>query len=336
MSALQSIVFIDSPRGTLDRGWDPSGVLRVLNETGVPTSRVLVASASELNREVQTGTGAIFWPLTYTFDGQPTGRTIVAELAALRAPFLTCNPDGAQLTSKLRFKHAVRSSRLSTPGWRELDMPADAEGWSRYPAFVKSEFSCGSAGVRIAYAGAEATKLADELGRTFGHRIFLEAAITGQEWSVACIVTEDFTMTAALSFTARSAEYIDAAAKADNSLIEFGLPSPDESQTLGAFARSLVARLGLSGYFRVDLLASDVGELQVIDLNILPCLESHMARLSYVPMAFMRNTACSYEDVLGAVIASADRGGRALAEHSPLEDLVQRSLLVRARVASSA
>jgi D-alanine-D-alanine ligase-like ATP-grasp enzyme len=329
MPDLDSIVFIDAPRGTLDRGWDHSGVNRVLRGAGVATSSVRVSTEADLRQAVLSQPRAVFWPLTYTFDGRPTGDTIVATLAEFAAPYLTCNPVGAALTSRLRFKRAVRESCLATPDWREVKGPSDVGNWKSYPVFVKSEFSCDSAGVRLAQSPESALALCNQLRHTFGHQLFLESAVSGREWSLACVVSGGRMLTAALSFRSLSAAYVDEAAKSNNTLIEFGTANESEAGTLSNYAQDIATRLSLSGYFRIDLLVGSHDGPEAIDLNILPCLEPDAARLSYLPMAFMQDARCRYVDVLGAIIASAALGSRALAPASPIRQLVESSSLLK-------
>jgi D-alanine-D-alanine ligase-like ATP-grasp enzyme len=326
---LNALTLIDADRGSFDRGWDPADLIAALDQIRVPVEVVRVGSERQLLQAVEDRPGVAFWPLDYTFGPEPAGRTITEVLAGCGAPYLGCNPEGSLLTNKLLFKRALIAAEFATPAWEELDGSQLPAGWERYPAYVKSEFSCDSAGVRRVALPRDVQPAVATLSRRFpDHRVFIEEEAGGDEWTIAGAVVQGSPIISALGFSPRSSDYIDAAAKCDNSKIEFSVPPPAQAGRLQDLVANLSARLQLSGYFRVDVVATANGDLQGIDLNILPCLNSAASQLSYLPMAYMSTRGCDYLDVVGLLLATIEGGPQRYEAGSTLRTAAEGSSLL--------
>ena len=127
---------------------------------------------------------------------------------------------------------------------------------------------------------------------------------------------------------ALNADYIDIYAKHHNDVLLLDSATCEEQSLLRTYATHMSERLLLSGYFRVDLILGDDGVPRAIDLNILPFLSGNPDRLSYLPMAFMKATGCSYEDVVGAVLSSSSEAESTIDRRSQLGEFAAASSLL--------
>lgn len=326
MTYVDNIVFIDTVRGTPDRGWNCDDAMAVLDRHRISSRSIRVESASDLEGLVSASGTALYWPLSFTFDTNPASLTVASTLERLSRPYIGCNATSGLLTSKLRFKDALLNAGLPAPGYRTVRTGNEVEV-ARYPAFLKAEFSCDSLGVRLVRGATHAQIALQELSTTFHHGFYLEEVAGTAEWTVACIVLPTGCLTSSLRLEAVAADYIDAAAKTDNALLRLSVPQPHEARILSAFAADMTNRLGLSGYFRVDVFTRDAGPVMPIDLNLLPHLNCAPGHLSYLPTAFMLETGCSYDEVLAAVIATAIHEGCRPTPGSPLDQFLSSSRL---------
>jgi D-alanine-D-alanine ligase-like ATP-grasp enzyme len=327
MPDIDSVVFLDAERGHPDRGWNPDDVASALDAAHIPSRRRCVRTPAEIQDLIATQPTSLFWPLDYTFDRRPRGLTMVEVLHALRMPYVGCNPAGAAYTSKICFKHALIAADISTPAWAQLDTPSTRD-WTAFPAYVKTEYSCESLGVRRATTSSELQAHIEELHSSYGDRMVIEEAIDQVEATVACVVIAGTLVAAALEVASLTADHLDTLTKAHNHLLRSGLPPDGATGRLLPYAAQLVAALGLTGYFRLDVVAGDDWCPQAIDLNILPSLNGHPTTLSYLPMAFMRTTNCEYSDVVGAILASASGVGDRLPIAGRLTELIRTSSLL--------
>ncbi|MEH1028207.1 ATP-grasp domain-containing protein [Micromonospora profundi] len=268
-------------------------------------AKEFVSSPADVDLVLRTYQNAVFWPLNYTIDPGMNGPLIVDILTRSRRPYITCDPLGARYTSKLRFKQALRESGFPTPDWRIAH-----EGWRSvapdlsYPLFLKSEFSCDSAGVRRI---EEATQLHEEyrrLSAELDETLFIEAVAGKSEVTVACIASRHGLLTAAMNMAAKNAPYIDEYAKHHNEALILMPAAPRTQLMLHQHVAKMANQLRLNGYFRIDFLLDTDGTPKAIDMNILPCLNANPDQLSYLPMAFMQANNCSFRDVIGAILDS--------------------------------
>ena len=315
-------------RGVPDRGWEPGDVVIELGRAGIDWDRALVADASHLEELVSSNPESVFWPLNYTFDGDPRSLLLSSVLEAIDAPFLGCNSDATRFTSKLQFTQALAAVGLRTAPKVPIDHPQRGL-LSAFPVFVKNEFSCNSEGV-LRVDDAECLSLAlRAMGQNHpDEQLYVEESYGDSEWTVAVVVVDGHPRTASMRLTPVESTYIDAQAKQRNDLIRFEAPDGTISAVLDHYVELAVAALELDGYFRVDVLLDNGEEPCAIDLNILPFLTGPGPSLSYLPMAFMMAGA-SYSDVLGAVLASGCRRGSSIRPGSALHEYVHESRFLR-------
>lgn len=331
MVTFDSITFLDTIRGNPDRGWSPLDVQRVLDVSEIPFRTVFIRDSEQLVHLIETSTQpTAFWPLNYTFESEPSGLKLVEIIDGLNKPIIGCRSAAAAFTSKLIFKRALRSAGLSTPPWMEWtsDNHGRAKSTMSLPLYAKAEYSCDSIAIHRITQLEEIEGCANDLGDRFRQTVFLEEEAGRREWTVACIVTTNRLLLAALSLTPKHASFIDFYSKHHNGALDIRLPSEDEHQRLSAFVEDMARKLPLSGYFRVDLVEGANGELSAIDMNVLPWLNADPVELSYLPMAFMSWGACSYSDVVGAIVSSAESSRGVMAPGSKLADFVQSSKLL--------
>jgi hypothetical protein len=325
-SEVDRIAFLDVERGVPDRGWGPNEVMSELATCGVVYDYTLLSSPSELLQLIGKNSRCLYWPLDFTFDKNPASNSLLKMLSDLDCPYIGCNPSGARSTSKIEFRDAMAGACI--PVAQAVALYDQVQPGDQYnlPAYIKAEYSCDSAGVRRATTRTELVTAVADL-RRFDQRLFVEAEIPGREWTIGCIVVAGRLISAALQFEPLYSDFIDSYAKSHNDAIRFTVPSAVNHSYLRRFAARIVSGLGLTGYFRIDVMGEPPDGLRAIDLNVLPYLNSDPEHLSYLPMTFIRGEGCAYRDVIGAVIASAESESVRLAPQSPLHRLAMQSSL---------
>jgi D-alanine-D-alanine ligase-like ATP-grasp enzyme len=329
---LNHITFVDALRGAPDRGWSCEDASAVLTGYGIGCDVIHVRSPADLEAQIAHSAPSLFWPLTFTFDGDPASSSIAMALSSLGRAYVGCDAATVALTSKLKFKAALAAAGVPTPHHLAIDAVDKAYGEFTYPAFLKADYSCDSDGVRYVRTASEFSAALGDLLPRFARGLYLESIAGSTEWTVACIMIGSHSVVASLGLRAKEASFIDTAAKADNSLLHISIPQPAERRELATFVQHIAERLKLTGYFRLDVLTTPLGSIMPIDLNLLPHLNNGVGHLSYMPMALMLETGCSYEEVLAAAIASSGGFTTAVKTGSELHRFVSASRLVRRAV----
>lgn len=305
LSNQAQIIFLDTRRGTPDRGWDPTSVRIVLRDLAVASRVEHLEDPSDLKRVASYYPDALYWPLNYTLDGHMEGVSVFEEIYNLGLRQVGIPYPSSRFTSKLALKRGLNEHRLRTPEWLELPPSGLAPGSTTSRCFVKTEFSSGSSGVRLAHTESEASRACESLRTRFNEQLFIEADIGSDEWTVACISTASGVTTAAISLRANDAEYIDQYAKSHNSAITMAAAPVKVAQQLDSYVSRVAQKLGLTGYFRLDVIIDSNGEANAIDLNVLPLLNADPAELSYVPAAFQIAKGWAYPRTVAEILRAA-------------------------------
>ena len=280
------IVFVDSDRGVLDRGWDPKAVCAELDRLALTHATIVVHTEEELDLVADAFPNARYWPLNYTFDGTNEGPSMFERLHQLRLRQVGIRFPASRFTSKLAFKMALTAHGLATPAWADWSDAWVESAGQQGSWFAKTEYSCGSSGVRL---GSDADSLRSQvagLQDRFDDRVFVELDLGRDEWTVACIASDHGIMTAPMRITATTAPYIDEFSKNHNATISMERAPAHVAAKLDEYVRRAAGALGLLGYFRMDFIIDRTGAANAIDLNVLPLLNSNRDEISYVPAAF--------------------------------------------------
>jgi D-alanine-D-alanine ligase len=183
---------------------------------------------------------------------------------------------------KIRSKHLFRAVGVNTPDFeviRAAEEAGDAAARLGYPLVLKPACQGSSVGMSKVFDESQLGAAA-KLALGFGEPAIVERCITGDEITVAVLQGE--ALPSIRIVTPRI--FYDYHAKYEADTTRYFCPGTDAS-ALETQYRDLAMRafeaLGCSGWGRVDLMAGNDGELQVLEVNTVPGMTSH----SLVPMA---------------------------------------------------
>jgi D-alanine-D-alanine ligase len=212
---------------------------------------------------------------TFGEDGQ-----IQRQLDALNICYTGSGPEASKTAfHKLAAKKRFRALRLPTPMSRAIPQDAPISAIHRlasqigYPLIVKPDAQGSSLGVSLLH---DATTLAEgcELARSFGTAIFLERAISGEEWTVP--VLDDATLppiriTTTHPFFGYSAKYIDEETRYD----VIHDPHDPLARRVKQLALQACHAIGCQGLSRVDMRVDPDGRPWLLEVNTIPGLTDH-------------------------------------------------------------
>ncbi|WP_437203201.1 D-alanine--D-alanine ligase family protein [Planctomicrobium sp. SH664] len=180
---------------------------------------------------------------------------------------------------KLAAKVMFLEENLPTPVYREIPAGAGAEqlqqlaGQIGYPLVIKPEAQGSSLGVTLVTEPSQLAAAA-EAALQFDHRIFMERAIPGEEWTVS--VLDDLVLPPIRISTPHS--FFDFAAKYSDVQTRYDIMD-DPQQTVTRRVRDLSLRavksLGCHGLCRVDLRVDPAGQPWLLEVNTIPGMTSH-------------------------------------------------------------
>jgi D-alanine-D-alanine ligase len=235
-------------------------------------------------------------------------------LEIMGVPYTGSDVLGSALAmNKVKAKEIFRLHNLATPSYYVLprgraEHVAEEHGGFGFPAVVKPAGEGSSVGVTIARDLAELEHACEEAFR-FDDQVLVERFVEGTEVSVG--ILNDRAL-AAIEVKPKDGFY-DYGAKYTAGRTEYILParlSPERYR--GVLTQALAAHqaLGLAGATRVDMIVSDRGNEQILEVNSLPGMTptsllpkmAHHAGLSFQDLC---------EEILGgARLWAAGRGKR--------------------------
>jgi D-alanine-D-alanine ligase len=226
--------------------------------------------------------------LVESIEGQ--GRLIhlaPALLESLGLPFTGSGADAAYVTSnKPLAKRLMQAAGIATPAWTE---GGDAPGFAG-PYIVKSVWEHASIGIDDSSVVAEAARLPALIRkrqRRHGGEWFVEGYLEGREFNLSLLAKEggvEVLPPAEMCFVGYppgKPRIVNYAAKWDEGAFEyhatqrrfdFGMEDRDLLTQLEATARACWRLFGLRGYARIDCRVDTAGAVQVLEVNINPCL----------------------------------------------------------------
>jgi D-alanine-D-alanine ligase len=183
---------------------------------------------------------------------------------------------------KVRSKHLFRAVGVTTPDFEVIHLAEDARAAADrlgYPLVLKPAGQGSSVGMSKVFEASELAAAA-KLALGFGDPAIVERCITGDEITVAVLQGE--ALPSIRIVTPRI--FYDYKAKYEADTTQYFCPGTDDAKLEKRY-RDIAMRafeaLGCSGWGRVDLMASNDGVLQVLEVNTVPGMTSH----SLVPMA---------------------------------------------------
>ena len=182
---------------------------------------------------------------------------------------------------KRRSKELWRAIGLPTPDFRIVDardqLDPLLDSWGGL--FLKPVFEGSSIGVRRV-ATVDDIGPAWEEAAGCGGPLMAEALVSGPEYTVAVLGQRSLP-----SIRISAAEtFYDYAAKYELDTTTYQVPSglsADQERSLGALALEAFRALGCSVWGRVDVMASESGDFQLLEVNTIPGMTDH----SLVPKA---------------------------------------------------
>jgi D-alanine-D-alanine ligase len=210
-----------------------------------------------------------------------------ALLESLGLPFTGSGADAAYVTSnKPLAKRLMRAAGIATPAWAEGSEAPVFAG----PYIVKSVWEHASIGIDDASLVSEAVRLPALIRkrqRRHGGEWFVEAYVEGREFNLSLLAgagSVELLPPAEMCFVGYppgKPHIVNYAAKWDEGAFEYH--ATQRRFDFGAQDRDLLARLeatvkacwrlfGLRGYARIDCRVDAAGEVQVLEVNINPCL----------------------------------------------------------------
>ncbi len=231
---------------------------------------------------------ALVFNLVESIEGQ--GRLIhlaPALLESLGLPFTGSGADAAYVTSnKPLAKRLMRAAGIATPAWTEGSDVPDFAG----PYIVKSVWEHASIGIDDGSVVAEAARLPGLMRksqRRHGGEWFVEGFVEGREFNLSLLAGEggvELLPPAEMCFVdypPGKPRIVNYAAKWDQCAFEYH--ATQRRFDFGVQDRDLLARLeetvkacwrlfGLRGYARIDCRVDAAGTVQVLEVNINPCL----------------------------------------------------------------
>jgi len=168
------------------------------------------------------------------------------------------------------------------------------------PVVVKPVQEGSSVGVSIVKRASDLVA-AVELAFSHDEEILVEQYIKGQEVQVG--ILDDHPI-GAIEIVPKN-EFYDFEAKYTDGMAEHIFPARlnpglyEKAQQVGLSAHKA---LGCSGYSRVDLLVTDIGDCYVLEVNTLP----GMTALSLLPEIAAKGAGLAFEALVARIVASAD------------------------------
>jgi len=186
---------------------------------------------------------------------------------------------------KVRSKHLFESAGIPTPEYAVIRHKADAVLAAEslaYPLVLKPAGQGSSVGMSKVF---EHDELADavDLALGFGRVAIAERCIVGDEYTVS--ILQGAALPTIRIETPRV--FYDYRAKYESDRTEYHCPGTEDAEVEALYARLALAafnEVGCSGWGRVDFMAGDDGQPQVLEVNTIPGMTSH----SLVPMAAKR------------------------------------------------
>lgn len=231
---------------------------------------------------------ALVFNLVESIEGQ--GRLIhlaPALLESLGLPFTGSGADAAYVTSnKPLAKRLMRAAGISTPAWAEGGEAPDFAG----PYIVKSVWEHASIGIDDSSVVTEAARLPALIGqrqRRHGGDWFVEAYVEGREFNLSLLAGAggvELLPPAEMCFVGYppgKPRIVNYAAKWDKGAFEFHATQRrfdfagedcDLLTQLEGTAKACWRLFGLRGYARIDCRVDAAGAVQVLEVNINPCL----------------------------------------------------------------
>jgi D-alanine-D-alanine ligase len=205
------------------------------------------------------------------------------HLQCLRTPYTGSGVMASALAmDKVRSKHLFRAVGVTTPDFEVIHVADDARAAADqlgYPLVLKPAGQGSSVGMSKVFDASELAAAA-KLALSFGDPVIVERCITGDEITVAVLQGE--ALPSIRIVTPRI--FYDYKAKYEADTTQYFCPGTDDANLEKRY-RDIAMRafeaLGCSGWGRVDLMASNDGVLQVLEVNTVPGMTSH----SLVPMA---------------------------------------------------
>ncbi len=256
---------------------------------------------------------ALVFNLVESVEGQ--GRLIhlaPALLESLGLPFTGSGADAAYVTSnKPLAKRLMRAAGIATPDWAEPGQAAVRPDFSG-PYIVKSVWEHASIGIDDSSIAADPGRLSALIRkrqRRHGGEWFVEAYVEGREFNLSLIADAggvELLPPAEMCFVdypPGKPRIVNYAAKWEEASFEyhatqrrFEFPAADGPllAQLEATAKACWHLFGLRGYARVDCRVDSAGNVQVLEININPCLSpdagfaAAAARAGLDPLAIMR------------------------------------------------
>ncbi|HEY2890382.1 MAG TPA: hypothetical protein VGJ31_07130 [Dongiaceae bacterium] len=230
--------------------------------------------------------------LVESVEGQ--GRLIhlaPALLESLGLPFTGSGADAAYVTSnKPLAKRLMRAAGIATPDWVEPGQAAAIMPEFSGPYIVKSVWEHASIGIDDSSIAADAGRLSGLIRkrqRRHGGEWFVEAYVEGREFNLSLIAGDsgvELLPVAEMCFVdypPGKPHIVNYAAKWEEASFEyhatqrrFEFPATDGAllARLEATAKACWHLFGLRGYARVDCRVDAAGRVQVLEININPCL----------------------------------------------------------------
>ena len=183
---------------------------------------------------------------------------------------------------KIRSKHLFRAAGLPTPAYRVVSEHADAARALEdlgLPLILKPAGQGSSVGMSKIVEQSGLYEAAD-LALSFGQPALAEQCIVGCEITIGILQGE--ALPSIRIETPRS--FYDYRAKYESDRTEYvcpGTSSATDEQRYADLAGAVFREIGCRGWGRVDFMAGDDGEPQIIEVNTVPGMTSH----SLVPMA---------------------------------------------------
>ncbi len=247
-------------RGVDAHGWDPA-VKSMLEFAAAGFDRVWIALHGP-GGEDGTLQGALQW-----LDMPYTGSGVLASALAM---------------DKIRSKHVFRAVGLPTPDYFAINNRGDAELALEHlglPMILKPAGQGSSVGMSKVFEPLD-LDAACELALGFGEPALAERCLVGDELTVAVLQGE--ALPSIRIETPRV--FYDYRAKYESDRTQFfcpGTASAQAEKNCLELAISAFRALGCSGWGRVDFMAGDDAEPQILEVNTVPGMTSH----SLVPMA---------------------------------------------------
>lgn len=307
MVSVKKIVFLASTQPSIDRGWIITDAEKALRSIGYATSQVTIDSEDDIGKIKELEVGTVVWPNCFTIGPDPSSKLISEVLEELGVPFIGPSSRIAPLSSKLTFKSAVNAvGTFKTPEHILVDNDRLGVSEVKFPAMLKTEYSCNSEGVALIRSQENLNNKILNFRQIFSQRVFLERRLQGTEYTISFLpsTSESTALASALQMTVLSeAGYIDYEAKKDDTLIRLERPSPKVSDQLEEEVCRLNSALRIDCPFRVDVIVEN-DEIYFIELNLLPYLNHNQTAHSYFPMSVSKKAGMTYNSLISRVVAT--------------------------------